>query len=107
MAAFSPGQVVLIRFPFTSQNEAKKRPALVVLDSGDQDLLLARITTQSFQSAWDSPLEGWKEAGLLRPCVVRLHKMASLEKTMVERVMGRLSPKDWEMLRSKGRQLFP
>ena len=41
MANFKTGTVVLIHFPFTDGSSAKKRPALVLLDSGDNDLLLA------------------------------------------------------------------
>jgi len=46
VANFKTGAVVLIHFPFTDGSSAKKRPALVLLDAGDNDLLLARITTQ-------------------------------------------------------------
>ncbi len=45
MMQFEPGDLVLLAFPFTSETAAKQRPALVLLDSGDDELLVARVTT--------------------------------------------------------------
>ncbi|MGA9924578.1 MAG: hypothetical protein WBQ29_14350 [Isosphaeraceae bacterium] len=33
-------------FPFTTSGPGKPRPALVVLDASDADVVLARVTTQ-------------------------------------------------------------
>ena len=43
---YLPGDLVLVDFPFTTSGPGKPRPALVVLDAGDADLVLARVTTQ-------------------------------------------------------------
>ena len=40
------GEIVLIAFPFTSGVGSKKRPALVLYDADDPDILVARITSQ-------------------------------------------------------------
>lgn len=40
------GEVVLLAFPFASRREVKRRPALVLLDTGNADILVARITSQ-------------------------------------------------------------
>ncbi len=40
------GDVVLVDFPQTGQAERRRRPALVILDIGDEDVLLAPITTR-------------------------------------------------------------
>ena len=92
---FDRGDVVLLAFPFSSATGAKQRPALVLFDCGDQDLLVARVTTQPRQSAFDIPLQDWKEAGLLAPSAVRLHKLATIEKNLVRRKLGRTSAGDW------------
>ncbi len=39
MKDFRPGEVVLLSFPFTDMAGAKKRPALVVADTGDDDIM--------------------------------------------------------------------
>lgn len=47
------GDVVLIAFPFTDLSETKKRPALVVLDADDNDVLVARINSRRVGSDKD------------------------------------------------------
>ena len=96
MADFPTGTVVLINFPFTNGATTKKRPALVLLDLADQDLLLARITTQPWGTSFDCPLENWSAAGLKAPSFVRLHKLATLEKTLIEKRLGLLTPADMQ-----------
>jgi len=43
MTNYNFGDVVLVAFP--THGTLKKRPALVVLDTGDADIVLAPITT--------------------------------------------------------------
>ncbi|MBS4029554.1 MAG: hypothetical protein KGZ58_13075 [Ignavibacteriales bacterium] len=47
MQKFRSGEVVLIAFPFANMEGMKRRPALVLLDTGNDDILVARITSQS------------------------------------------------------------
>ena len=61
---FRGGVVILLDFPFTDGMGVKKRPALVLLDTADNDLLLARITTQSSDSQFECELGEWGKAGL-------------------------------------------
>lgn len=83
MTPYDFGDIVLVAFPFTNLAHAKKRPALVLADLGDEDLLLARITSENSRNNADLAITHWKEYGLLLPSVVRLSKMASLQKKMV------------------------
>jgi mRNA interferase MazF len=77
-----------------------------LLDTGDQDLLVARITTQAIRSRYDVVISEWAKAGLLAPSVVRLDKLATLERTQVRRLLGRLSDADWSAVRTVLRQEF-
>lgn len=70
------------------------RPALVVFDSGDADVLVAPVTTQLYERQFDVPVHDWQPAGLLAPSVVRLHKLATLEKALIRRTLGQLQPPD-------------
>src|SRR5689334_16112934 len=81
--SYLPGALVLVDFPFTSSGRSTPRPALLILDTGDADVVLARVTTQSSTSPFDVSLSGWQQAGLLAPSTVRLHKLATLAKTGV------------------------
>jgi mRNA interferase MazF len=106
MEHYSPGEVVLLIFPFTDGMGAKRRPALVVLDTGDQDLVVARVTSQTAQAVLDVELKDWHLAGLLLPSVVRVHKLATLEKRLIERRLGALTRDDWAQVRNAIQQLW-
>jgi mRNA interferase MazF len=95
MAAYASGDVVLLAFPFTDAAGAKRRPALVLLDTGDDDIVVARVTGQLSAAAQDVVLDEWQQAGLLLPSVARLHKVATLQRRLVDRKLGRLAPGDW------------
>jgi mRNA interferase MazF len=91
---YQSGDLVLVDFPFTTSGAGKPRPALVILDTGDADVLVARVTTQSHGSAYDVPLAGWQPAGLLAPSFVRLHKLATLAKSRIQKHLGSLNATD-------------
>jgi mRNA interferase MazF len=67
---------------------------MVVLDSGDDDVVVARVTTQQHRAPYDVSLADWQAAGLLAASTVRLHKVATLEKTLIRRKLGELQPAD-------------
>ncbi len=94
MAAHQFGDILLLSFPFTNNVGSKRRPALVLLDTNDGDVLVARVTTQISRTEFDATLADWKQAGLLDVSVVRLDKLATLERTLVERRVGALTPQD-------------
>jgi mRNA interferase MazF len=66
----------------------------VLFDSGDEDVVLARITTQARRDRTDVRLANWKAAGLIAPSVVRLSKIATIKKSLIDRHLGSLSSKD-------------
>jgi len=90
MATFKLGDVVLVKFPFTNNLGFKKRPALVIKDTNDGDVIVCRITSQQYHSPYDIDLKNWKQSGLQLPSVIRTHKIASLEKIMVDRKLGEI-----------------
>lgn len=94
MTTYRPGDLLLVAFPYSGSAQAKLRPALVVLDTGDADVVVARVTTQPYQSPYDVALADWRGAGLLAPSVVRTHKLATIEKALVRRQLGALQPPD-------------
>ena len=95
MASFAAGDVVLLEFPFTDTSGSKRRPALVLLDTDDEDIVVARVTGQLSATPQDVVLDEWQQAGLLLPSVVRLHKVATLQRRLVDKRLGRLTPGDW------------
>ena len=106
MQNYHSGEIVLLSFPFASATGAKRRPALVLLDTGDDDIIVARVTSQVARGPFDVELVEWKQAGLWLPSVVRVHKVATLEKRLVERRLGALTTDDWVRVRAVIQQLW-
>ena len=77
--------------------QTKNRPALVILDIGDADIVGSEGNDPTYQTPFDLTITGWQKAGLFAPSVVRLHKLATLEKALVRRHLGSLQPGDREL----------
>ena len=88
------GEVVLIRMLFHQAPGFKVRPALVLLDPGDNDFVAAPITSQQRASEYDLKIEDWRAAGLNVASSVRIHKLTVLAKAEVLRSLGALSDAD-------------
>ena len=85
---------------FSSQEGTKNRPVLVVYDAGDDDLLVAPVTSHAGRSERDISLDRWKEAGLRLPSTVRLEKLATIEKGRVVQQLGEVTGSDRLRLKS-------
>jgi mRNA interferase MazF len=92
--------------PFPLPMGARRCPAPVLLDTGDADIVVARVTSQASRGPFDVELVEWRQAGLFLPSIVRVHKVATLEKPLVERRLGALTVNDWERVRAAIRQLW-
>jgi len=104
MKNYRRGEVILVSFPFADATGAKRRPALVLLDTGDEDIIVARVTSQIAQTVFDVELVEWQQAGLILPSVVRVHKVVTLEKRLGERRLGTLTSSEWAQIRAKMQQ---
>ena len=94
MSKFEFGQIVLLEFPFTDGGTHKNRPAIVLADTLDGDLILPRITSQTYSSKYDIIVSDWQQAGLKLESIIRLYKIATLESSLVIKKMGVLSSAD-------------
>lgn len=101
----SPGDVVIVPFPFTDREASKRRPALVcsseTFNRQAQHLVLAMITT-STQTPWpgDVPIGELKSAGLPEASLVRW-KLFTLDASFVLRRAGKLSARDRATCRAR------
>jgi mRNA interferase MazF len=91
MTTYEFGDVVLVAFPQSGTPTRKRRPALVVLDIGNADVVLAPITTRERSGPGDSSLREWAASGLLRASWVRLAKIACVAKGDITRHLGHLT----------------
>lgn len=83
----------LLSFPFSDLQARKPRPGLVLM-SDDADVLLVRVTTQAPRGPLDVALVHWSAIGLLGASTVRLTKLATIDRRLVYRRIGRLDPED-------------
>lgn len=52
MGKFIAGDIIVIPFPYTDLSQFKKRPALILKDLGNEDYLLAMITSKAYNSSY-------------------------------------------------------
>jgi mRNA interferase MazF len=93
-STYQPGDVIVIAFPFPDASGSKLRPALVLLDTGDADVVVAPITSRPHSSPHEVVLAHWRAAGLNVPSTVRLHKVATVERSLIHRRLGYLHRND-------------
>lgn len=103
---YNLGDIVLVEFPHTDLKGISKRPAIVLYDSGDRDVLVARITTRAFTTTSDYKIQKWQECGLLTESYIRLGKQATVEKQCVVKLLGHLESSEVESLKSIMRAMF-
>ena len=96
-----PGDVVVIDFP--GAIGTKRRPAVVLSADIDHasrpDAIFGLITSQTAAAIapTDHPLANWAAASLRVPSAVRSF-VVTLPRSAIQRVIGRLSDRDWEMV---------
>ena len=98
------GEIVLVRFPFTSQLATKQRPALVI--SGSiynrirRDIIVMAVTSQMSLTVeyGHTEIVNWEKAGLLKPSVIK-PIIATFEQTLILRKLGKLIGGDLSALK--------
>ena len=75
---------------------------MIVNDYNDGDIIVCRITSQIYNTNKDVYIENWEKSGLRLPSVIRVHKIATLEKNMVDIVMGKID----ESMKAKIRSII-
>jgi mRNA interferase MazF len=96
------GDVAIVRFPFASGTEAKVRPALVVQNDHNNsrmtNIILVAITTTTHRSQEPTQLllevatPADRQSGLLKDSIVSCENLATVEQSLITRVIGSLPP---------------
>ena len=100
---YNSWDVVLVPFPFTERNAAKKRPALVINKPDYQintsHIILLMITSAN-KSNWNSDIniDDLQSAELPHPSVVRF-KIFSLDERFIIKKLGNLSQNDRQKIK--------
>jgi mRNA interferase MazF len=99
MPTYSRGDILLTQFPFTDLSGASLRPCLVV-SAGliGQDLIVAGISSVVRGGTIPTDLlvqashAEFRKTGLRVQSVIRLHKLATVEQSVITRRLGRIGP---------------
>jgi mRNA interferase MazF len=96
MTPYEPGCVVFVRFPFTSFQTTKKRPALVVSPPAYalrySDLAVLALTSQPQPEPFLA-LDHWQSAGLLGPTWIK-PSLFCIHQSLIDRPIGTLTNDD-------------
>jgi len=100
MIHYSPGDVVLINFPFTDLTGIKQRPVVVIsqtwFNKRSTDIIVAAITsklpTRYLASYCVLSATEQLAAGLPKRSMVRLGKIVTLDKRLIRKKLGTISP---------------
>lgn len=106
MTRYRPGDIVLVRFPFTDLSAVKRRPAIVLsaatFSARHGDVVLMALTSQP-QADGKQRLSRWQASGLPKPTWIR-SVVGTISVSMVERRLGRLQTVDVPRARLAVRQ---
>jgi len=106
MTRYSFGDIVIIGFPFTNMNSAVLRPAVVLADVGDEDIIVSKITSQRRDVETDLYINNWQDKGLLRKSYVRLSKIATLNRKDIRKKISSLDEEDQRKAKEILKKLF-
>lgn len=101
MTTFDQGDVVLVAFPFTDLTSTKQRPAMVMSarwfnEKPEHDCVLVAITSVIPSRLARDEIRiadgDLKNAGLVKPSIVRVGKLFTLNQTLIQKRLGKLPP---------------
>jgi mRNA-degrading endonuclease toxin of MazEF toxin-antitoxin module len=91
--------------PGTDGAVGKLRPVLVLFDL-EEDAVVCRITSVLRTGTLDVLLSEWKEEGLMTASVVRLDRIVTVEKALLVKKLGQLTPSDLDAVRLRWNTLM-
>ncbi len=100
----TPGDVVVVDFP--GAIGTKRRPAAILSSdlyhASRPDVIFGLITSQTASAIapTDHPLVDWAAVGLRVPSAFRSF-VVTLPRTAIQHAIGRLSDRDWEIVRAR------
>jgi len=85
MGRFVKGDVVVVPFPYTNLRGEKRRPALVIASAGDNDLLLAQISSRTLHDPFAIEIlpDDFHSGGLRVVSNIRPNKLFTAEEDLI------------------------
>ncbi|WP_172657289.1 type II toxin-antitoxin system PemK/MazF family toxin [Myxosarcina sp. GI1] len=102
MSKPQPGEIWLVRFPFSDLTSAKLRPALILAVHREEVIILgifSKIPAGDLQNSWilirDSDAH-FSQKGLKKTSLIRADKIATVSTSVFQRKLGNLAA-DWSV----------
>lgn len=101
--SFSRYDVVVLSFPFSTQSEAKARPAIIISsgifnNSKREDIIVLAISSSiKNKLGFEPEIINWEHAGLLKPSIFK-SAIATIEQKTVIHKLGSLDSQDQQTL---------
>ena len=107
---YSFGDVILVNFPFSSNIDFKKRPAVVIskddFNTKKDDLVLLAITSKiDSLKIGEALLKDWQKSGLVKPSAFK-SVIFTVEKQYLDKTIGKLTETDKDVLLSCLKQII-
>jgi mRNA interferase MazF len=92
MEKFVKGDVVVIPFPYSDLTNAKRRPALVLAESSNNDLILCQITSQKVKDSFAVGLsiDDFSEGTIFKKSNIRPNKIFTADSKIILYKIGSL-----------------
>ena len=100
------GDVISVKFPQSGRQDTKRRPAVVVLDIGDADIVVVPVASVPRNLTGDHAITDWSQAGLIKPSWVRLAKVFFALKIERRTKYGRLSDSERALIAQSWASLY-
>jgi mRNA interferase MazF len=102
MPSLQNGDIVLVRFPFTSLKASKLRPAVIIsterVHKKTNDYTLMFISSMiptrcsPYEMLFSEDHVDFKTSGLKKNSVFKAHKIVTIERELLKRRLGKLGP---------------
>jgi len=100
------GDIVLIIFPFTDLSGTKLRPAIILTET-ESDITVCFITSHlEWKDKSDILLHPSSENGLKKPSLIRVAKIATLDKSLAKGLLGKLTISEVLLVNEKLKELL-
>lgn len=108
MERFVAGDIVVVPFPFTDLSFTRKRPALVLADLADEDLILCEITSRPKRDNYSITLEipDLDEGKLKLRSTIRPNRLLTINKSKIDYKFGKIKQTKLQEVLHKLKYIF-
>lgn len=108
MEGLVKGDIVVFQFPFSDTGESKKRPALVVANTSDENLILCQITSQERPDPDIISItkNDFQQGALKHDSFIRPTILFSIHNSRIDYKAGRLKQEKIKLIEKKFCKIF-